>query len=170
MVWRIFHTFGIVVMMASFGSVATAADSKDGVLSAEEIAFKLMPTRGLTISASKPTSVGLPKVTFEFNSTQLTPKARQQLDELGRALNYAALKERRFNIAGHTDNTGGADYNMRLSKLRASAVVRYLVDNHNVDAVNLSSQGLGETRLIEGIPGDSADNRRVEIFNLGKTQ
>ena len=138
MVWNMFRAFGIAIVLASYYGAATAADSTDGILSAEEIAFKLMPTRGLTISAKKPASVHLSKVTFEFNSAQLTPKARQQLNELGRALNYAVLKEQRFNIAGHTDNQGSDIYNQRLSELRATAVVRYLVENYDVDAANLS--------------------------------
>ena len=54
----------------------------DEVMSAEDIAYQLLPKRGITATTSEPASVDLSTVTFEFNSADLTPQARRQLDEV----------------------------------------------------------------------------------------
>jgi outer membrane protein OmpA-like peptidoglycan-associated protein len=67
-------------------------------------------------------------------------------------------------IAGHTDNQGGAAYNLGLSIARAKSVVVWL-EKHGVTADRLAAQGFGLTRPV----GDNetasgrALNRRVEV-------
>lgn len=51
-------------------------------------------------------------------------------------------------IEGHTDNVGGAAYNMKLSQKRAENVVAYLVKNFGIDSSRLEAKGFGETRRI----------------------
>lgn len=140
------------------------------IVSAEEIAYGLAPTRGLAITAAQPTSVDLSTVTFGFNSFQLTGRAERQLDEVGKALSMPALQSSKFVIVGHTDAVGGEGYNQRLSQQRAESVVDYLVARKGLDRGRLSAVGWGESRLLPNIPTDSAANRRVEVRNIGKGQ
>jgi OOP family OmpA-OmpF porin len=66
-------------------------------------------------------------------------------------------------IEGHTDLTGDADNNMRLSQQRAENVVTYLVDNFGIDRSRLSARGYGGTRRISynNTAEGRAKNRRI---------
>ena len=46
-------------------------------------------------------------------------------------------------VVGHTDNKGGLDYNLDLSRRRADAVVQALVQRHRIPANRLMARGLG---------------------------
>ncbi len=61
-------------------------------------------------------------------------------------------------IEGHTDNIGGAEYNMRLSQQRAESVVNYLVDNFGIERSRLHAKGYGSTRRIAY--NDTAEGRQ----------
>jgi outer membrane protein OmpA-like peptidoglycan-associated protein len=137
----------------------SAAPAASGVMTAEEILGQLRRTRSIGGTAR----VDLPRVTFEFNSARLTPEAQRQLDELARALDNPAFQGLPFTIAGHTDATGGEDYNLRLSEERAAAVARYLGERHGFPAARMSEQGYGKTRLLPDLPPTAPQQRRVEI-------
>jgi len=69
------------------------------------------------------------------------------------------------SVEGHTDSTGNAEMNMKLSKERAMKVAAFLVDVGGIDATRVSSQGFGKERPVasnETKEGRAA-NRRVEI-------
>jgi outer membrane protein OmpA-like peptidoglycan-associated protein len=76
----------------------------------------------------------------------------------------------KLRIDGHTDDTGGADHNVKLSNDRAAAVADWLVKN-GVDKARLDSKGYGQDRPL--VKNDSAtnreQNRRVEfrLWELG---
>lgn len=104
------------------------------------------------------------KIIFNKNSTTLADSAKEVLDDVAAAiLGYDDLV---VEIAGHTDSTGDAVTNLRLSMQRASAVRDYLVEQ-NVPASRLSPIGYGETAPIgdNDTEASRAANRRIE-FNL----
>jgi outer membrane protein OmpA-like peptidoglycan-associated protein len=70
----------------------------------------------------------------------------------------------KFSLFGHTDSTGNAESNLKLSKQRAAAVLNYLVSN-GVAADRLSSNGFGDTQPIDSnnTAEGRANNRRVEV-------
>jgi outer membrane protein OmpA-like peptidoglycan-associated protein len=72
-------------------------------------------------------------------------------------------------IKGHTDNIGGADHNLILSKNRAKAVLEYLVSK-KIDPERLSFEGFGDTKPVadNGSDGGRKMNRRVEVEILAK--
>jgi len=79
----------------------------------------------------------------------------------------AILKEypsAKFSIEGHTDNTGTAASNQKLSEERATSVKNYLVEN-GIAADRLTSSGFGQTKPIESNKNKTgkANNRRVEV-------
>jgi outer membrane protein OmpA-like peptidoglycan-associated protein len=70
----------------------------------------------------------------------------------------------KFSIEGHTDNTGKAATNLKLSQERAAAVVTYLTQN-GIAADRLTSAGFGQTKPIDSnkTAKGKANNRRVEV-------
>ena len=129
-------------------------------------------TRGLSfgrgISVRVKTKVDL-RIPFEFNSSQLAPEATAQLTQLSDALARDSLATFRFEIAGHTDASGAAEYNRRLSEARAESVRAFLIQR-GIDASRLQSVGYGEEQLADPANPNHADNRRVEIRNLGSSE
>ena len=109
--------------------------------------------------------VTLEDVLFEVNGAALQPGAQTELLRLADYLKRNP--DRKTLIEGHTDNTGGSDYNLQLSQLRAQSVESYLVSS-GVPADRIRAIGYGETR--PEAPNDSAtgrqQNRRVEIVIL----
>ena len=111
--------------------------------------------------------IGDLRVTFPFDSADITPDAKANLDILGEALLDGRLSADRFEIAGHTDGLGDETYNASLSERRAQAVVEYLEANFGIPAERLLGRGYGETYLVNPDDPSDAENRRVEILNLG---
>lgn len=116
-------------------------------------------------SRFRPLAIDL-DIQFEVNSWALTGGARRQLDILGQAIGSAKLKAQSFRIGGHTDASGDAGANRRLSRRRAEAVKSYLIREFNIAAGRLKTVGYGEDRLkFRSAPNDPR-NRRVEILVL----
>ena len=134
------------------------------ILSAEQIGFQLSKTRGLSVETR--VSVDLPAVQFELNSFNLTADARAQLDELAKVLNADRFKSRRFEIAGHTDASGGEAYNQSLSEQRARRVVSYLTNQHGVARSRMRAIGFGESRPADAANPFDPINRRAEVVLL----
>jgi outer membrane protein OmpA-like peptidoglycan-associated protein len=103
------------------------------------------------------------QVQFAFNSSDLLPAGKQQLDELALALNSKALMSWGFELAGHTDRIGSADYNLKLSFERAMVVKNYLVTYRGLSPNRLIPLGLGFSQLANPADPSNAVNRRVEV-------
>ncbi|WP_292627570.1 OmpA family protein [Mesorhizobium sp.] len=133
----------------------------------------LRSLRGLEIEPAvdpkNPPSIDI-RVNFAFNSAELDPDATVTLMRLGEALSDPRLQSYSFMIAGHTDAKGTDEYNQGLSEARARAVVDYLVRTTHVAERRLSSQGYGESQLIDSGNPESGENRRVQIVNLGSPE
>jgi OmpA-OmpF porin, OOP family len=108
-------------------------------------------------------------VEFATGSADLTPQARQTLDQLGKALSSNDLAQFRFRIEGHTDTVGRPDSNKALSQQRADAVAAYLESKFGVNAGRLQAVGMGEQGLLVPTPANTPNdkNRRVAVVNLG---
>jgi outer membrane protein OmpA-like peptidoglycan-associated protein len=106
------------------------------------------------------------QVQFSFNSAELLPLGRTQLDELGFALRNEMFSQDSFRILGHTDRVGDEQYNLRLSLERATAVRNYLMVNHGIAPTRLLTAGMGYSELADPVNPASAINRRVEIARV----
>jgi OOP family OmpA-OmpF porin len=117
---------------------------------------------------SQSPSVSL-SVQFTSGSADLTPEARQTLDQLGKALSSSDLAQYRFRIEGHTDTVGSANLNKTLSQQRADAVAAYLQSKFGVNMSRLQTVGMGEDGLLVPTPPNTPNekNRRVNVVNLG---
>ena len=120
-------------------------------------------TKGLVpVTGEKTRSLDL-TVPFARDSAELTEAARRQLGELAAALSGERLKKYLVEIYGHTDASGPAKYNLKLSRARAAETVRYLVEQHGLDRKRFRHEGYGEERLLTGLAPDSPRQRRVEV-------
>ncbi len=108
-------------------------------------------------------------VQFTFGSADLMPHGKRQLDELAMALNDRSLNAFGFLLGGHTDRVGDANYNIRLSLLRANAVKAYLAEVHGMPLSRLQTVGYGFSRLLNPAHPTAAINRRVEVRLLASS-
>jgi outer membrane protein OmpA-like peptidoglycan-associated protein len=115
--------------------------------------------------APAPASISM-QIQFAFNSDRIDGASATTMGNLAAALASDELKGRTFEIVGHTDGVGSADYNMRLSKMRAASVKNYLV-SHGVSASRLQTQGKGESDLANPADPAAGENRRVVIVASG---
>jgi len=112
----------------------------------------------------------LEKVYFKTGSHKLQKRSFGLLDNVAEVLN-AHPEIELIRVEGHTDSTGKLKYNMRLSKMRATTVVRYLVGRGKVAKERLIPEGFGPTRPLVAdarTKEELAQNRRVE-FHLVDT-
>ena len=101
-------------------------------------------------------------ILFGFDSYSLSQDSREKLERLAETLKD--YKDTNILVAGHTDNVGTDDYNMKLSEKRADAVASFL-SNKGVKRSRMSVNGYGEaTPLVDNTSETGRDkNRRVEL-------
>jgi outer membrane protein OmpA-like peptidoglycan-associated protein len=125
-------------------------------------------TRGVQrIKKGEPFKIRLEShINFDFNSYRLSPQAKVNLDEWGKALLDPSLKDSTWILAGHTDDVGSKKYNLILSRRRAEAVRKYLIAAYGVDPDALSIEAFGESQPIDPRKTEvaRATNRRVEFI------
>lgn len=103
------------------------------------------------------------KVYFNFDSFKLTSLEVKKINDfINKNTNKLSLK---YLLEGHTDSSGKANYNLKLSKQRAEVVKNYLI-NQGVNKNNINSIGFGESKQYiktnDGVR--EKRNRRVEII------
>jgi outer membrane protein OmpA-like peptidoglycan-associated protein len=101
-------------------------------------------------------------VHFKTGSAKILKSSYPVLDKVFNSLE--AFPNKKFEIAGHTDNRGGDEYNRILSYKRAKAVKDYFVQK-GISTDRLIARGYGEEKPVatnETAEG-RAENRRVEI-------
>jgi chemotaxis protein MotB len=105
-------------------------------------------------------------VLFDSGKTNLKPAGQAALAKVAQVL--ASITDRKYQVAGHTDNvpihTARFPSNWELSTARAVEVVNFLIAN-GMKPQQLSAAGFGEFDPV--VPNDSpehqAQNRRIEI-------
>lgn len=130
----------------------------------------IIEERGLLIRS-------LDNVFFDSGKIEVKPEAREMLDFIGEVIKKEEFNERQMKIEGHTDSdklTNSTNAfpenwtNWEISAIRATNVLRYLVDSQGIDGSRVSTSGYGDTRPL--VPNDSAENkainRRVDIIIL----
>ncbi|MFP5042315.1 OmpA family protein [Parasediminibacterium sp. JCM 36343] len=102
------------------------------------------------------------KILFSINQYNLSPAAKASLDKLVAVL--VKYPDTNIEIQGHTDNTGSAAYNLKLSQQRADAVKAYIVSNA-IDASRLTSKGFGadSPQYSNDTKEGQAQNRNVQF-------
>ncbi len=135
-----------------------ALDEKSDALVFQDT-LKLVSVQEL-IEEGKP--VRLNNIFFDYDKATLKPESHQELYRVLRFLHEnPGLK---IEIAGHTDSRGADAYNRDLSRRRASAVARFLI-NSGAQVAGIEVEGFGESRPISSnrTARGRKLNRRVEF-------
>lgn len=102
------------------------------------------------------------QVFFDWDKYAVTPEARTVITKAAEEFKKSGTV--RITATGHTDTSGSAEYNQRLSERRAVAVKNELV-KMGVPAASIVTVGKGQNDLLvptaDGVR--EAKNRRVEI-------
>lgn len=103
------------------------------------------------------------KIYFEFNSYNIDMASKSILEKFAKdMLSNPMIK---LKLTGHTDSSGPADFNLKLSLQRAQKVKEHLVIQYKIPPERIKTIGLGETQLAfpENTMANRAKNRRVEV-------
>ena len=102
-------------------------------------------------------------ILFPTNGTKLSKTAQKELTQFAKEM--ADLPDTDITVIGHTDNTGTAEVNERISGQRAASVAT-LLNNQGIAASRLKAEGhsfnepVADNATAEG----RAQNRRVEVY------
>ena len=102
--------------------------------------------------------------------TAWEPAIRLVPDERGLiadALHHPNLRRYKFLVVGHTSSTGDAQHNLELSARRANAITEALSTTFAIAPDRLYSIGVGEEWPLDAANPKAAENRRVQLINLG---
>lgn len=183
---------GLSATLALGSGVPVLAQSTDASdLTAEQLEqlFKKQKTRGLVLAPSggattattttgataataaatdyqaveKEDQVNI-QISFDFDSAALREDQKPKLATLCQVMQSADIQV--FQIVGHTDASGSANYNERLSLLRAEEVKRHIVTNCGVAEDRLHAVGVGEQFPFNQENPRADENRRVEFQAL----
>lgn len=101
-------------------------------------------------------------ITFDVGKSVIKPESMGEINRIVQLMNDNP--ELKFEVQGHTDNTGNAASNQTLSEARAKAIVDKLVEL-GISADRLTSVGKGQTSPIadNSTEEGKAKNRRVEF-------
>ena len=103
------------------------------------------------------------EILFDFDSASLRSSSRDELRKMADVFNK--YRDTTIDVQGHTDSTGSAAYNQRLSERRASSVASYL-ENLGVRGSRVDAYGYGESKpkASNSTASGRQRNRRVEIY------
>ena len=109
-------------------------------------------------------------VTFAFNKTTLTPQAKAALDVMAQK----ALAQPRtvIELVGFTSKVGSPEYNLGLSRRRAEAVQRYLIQQkvplHSIHIIGMGQEAPPEGMVADMTAVDQTKPSRAEMNRLAR--
>ena len=109
-------------------------------------------------------SLGLPeRLLFDFNDSTIKPTHATEIQRLSSQLHKYKLDK--VKIAGHTDNVGNPEYNLKLSEQRAQSVAE-IFQNNGFNPQNMTIIGKGSSQPVEDNNTEEhrAANRRVAVI------
>ncbi|MEN9796755.1 MAG: hypothetical protein RL653_451 [Pseudomonadota bacterium] len=124
------------------------------------------PEKEATVFITKEKVTITDKVFFNVGKSTLQSKSEALLTEVANVL-VKFPRVKKVRVEGHTDNTGKAEKNLKLSSERAKAVVDFLVKK-GVAKERLEAVGYGAEKPLDSADTEEAreKNRRVEFTIL----
>lgn len=117
----------------------------------------------LDIKYDPPKVFTLENVFFDTGKSTLRAESFKTLNDLAEVMKLKPTLI--IEIAGHTDNVGTPESNLKLSLNRANSVKNYLV-NHGIAAARITTQGYGDTQPVASNDSDDGrqKNRRTVVL------
>jgi outer membrane protein OmpA-like peptidoglycan-associated protein len=106
--------------------------------------------------------IALRNIFFDVGKAMLRSESNAELDRLVKLMND--VPKLKIEISGHTDNTGSASLNEKLSQERAEAVMKYLASK-GIKADRMTAVGYGSSRPVasNNTAEGRQENRRTEM-------
>lgn len=139
-------------------SLVLVPGGNQGDVAAEQPAVSAADDTGTVVGGADDVFIN---ISFDFDSAALRDDQKPKLANLCNVIREIDIDV--FEILGHTDSSGSAEYNQRLSRLRAEEVKRYMVSDCGIDASRLLAVGLGESDPLNTANPRADENRRVEF-------
>jgi len=100
-------------------------------------------------------------IEFDFDKADIKPQYHDDIKKVADCM--TEYPDTTAVIEGHTDNKGDEAYNLKLSQMRAEAVMQYLIDEFGVAPERLTAKGFGESQPIADNSTEEGrqKNRRV---------
>ena len=146
-------TRGLVIATPNTGGNSSTGTQTASVATTEEIATAVPKEEQVNVN-----------IAFDFDSAALREDQKPKLAALCQALKAADVQM--IRILGHTDASGSAAYNERLSRLRAEEVKRHLSSDCGYPEDRMEATGVGERFLYDASNPKADVNRRVEFQAL----
>ena len=159
---------GSTTYVSLFTAINNAAQTPNALL--EIVEMKAMDAGMVTVNAEVMATeietagrIALYGIHFDFDSARIKPDSNLELQEIAKLLRQRPSL--RLLVVGHSDNQGGYDYNLDLSRQRADAVVKVLASEHGIQADRLRAAGVGYLSPVASNDTEEgrAKNRRVEL-------
>jgi outer membrane protein OmpA-like peptidoglycan-associated protein len=106
-------------------------------------------------------------IQFDLNSARIRPDSFRAVGLMADSLYHPYLQGYRFLVVGNTDGTGSREYNLKLSQQRADAIREALINPFGIAPARIEAVGLGEEQLLKPANPEAAENRRVQLINIG---
>jgi OmpA-OmpF porin, OOP family len=107
-------------------------------------------------------------IQFDLGSARIRTDSFKAVGLLADSLYHPYLQGYRILIVGHADAKGKRDDNLVLSQQRADAVREALINPFGINPARIEAVGLGEEQLLNRSNPEAAENRRVQLINIGK--
>jgi outer membrane protein OmpA-like peptidoglycan-associated protein len=106
---------------------------------------------------------------FKINSSMLSDSAKYNLDRIATVFND--YPETIILVEGHTDNTGTVQYNIDLSKMRATTVSDYLISKGVAkERFDIKWYGEDQPKYPNDTDANRKLNRRVEVGVMANSE
>jgi outer membrane protein OmpA-like peptidoglycan-associated protein len=146
----------------------TTADSLALLKSANDLAYEKGKRSDAERQLLSTGELLLDAVYFNTGKTDISINSKPYLNIIGKMLlKYPKLQ---IEVAGHTDNVGGVDYNIGLSQGRSESVRNYLTTVYPALSSTLSAHGYGLSmpKADNNTKEGRQSNRRVELRVINK--
>ncbi|MCM8803968.1 MAG: DUF4892 domain-containing protein, partial [Candidatus Omnitrophica bacterium] len=111
-----------------------------GIVEMKEMEKGLIKAEDIYQSIMREGHIAIYSIYFDFDKTDIKPESKPALDEIANFLK--SNPKIKLYIVGHTDNVGKLEYNMDLSRKRAEAVVKELVEKYGIEKERLKPFGV----------------------------
>jgi len=162
------HKYSWRAVAPDFIAEGENIDLTDSTTNGTGKAFKEITNKSLKlIPIEEGQIIRLNNIFFATGKSTLNSESFPELNRI--AISMTENKTLAIELGGHTDNTGSAEFNVKLSQDRADSVREYLIGK-GIEPDRVASKGYGETKPVakNDTPEGQQQNRRVEFKILKK--